>query len=389
MKATLCLGHDSDTRRLHYAASTLLDLMRLDLPLETKNDATSSNSGLVLPGGLLVSEEKLQAVFDVLTLQHEARTGRLDGRGMLDDQAITWDVSRPWIDAEAQALVRQLTATGLPLTPRSRRFKVVITHDIDRTFLLEPTSIASAVMRMVGLRRSHCVRLWTVLSPGILLATIQRLLEFEVAHQIGAYYFMLSGPYSMRRYGSRCDIRWRYSRMIAEMVSRAGMTIGLHGSYYARDENSYRQEKERLKEVLGQAITSHRNHYLRFDPLRMWGQLEQAGIAYDFSVGFNNRFGFRSGCASLYRTFDLASNRTTTVQSVPLLYMDNVLFQSNPKRMLCQLRAALQEVQKVNGCVSLLFHPDCFLIDETFWEFFEELVEMCEELGADLSGKLP
>ncbi len=83
------------------------------------------------------------------------------------------------------------------------------------------------------------------------------------------------------------------------------MTVGLHGSYYAREQDSYRAEKERLEQVLGTAVTTHRNHYLRFDPMRMWSQLEAAGIRHDFSVGFNYRLGFRAGCARAYRGFDL------------------------------------------------------------------------------------
>ena len=73
------------------------------------------------------------------------------------------------------------------------------------------------------------------------------------------------------------------------------------------DRNGYASEKQRIEEQLGAAVTCHRNHYLRFDPRDMWGQLEAAGIRYDFSVGFNYRMGFRGGCGRAYRTFDLAT----------------------------------------------------------------------------------
>jgi hypothetical protein len=227
------------------------------------------------------------------------------------------------------------------------------------------------------------------LSPGALVRNVERLLEFESAQGIGAYYFMMSGPYELRRYSSRCDIRWSCSRRFAERIRQAGMTIGLHGSYYARERNTYREEKKRLEEVVGAAVTTHRNHYLRFDTTRVGSQLEEAGIRYDFSVGYASRMGFRAGTAKPYPVFDLLHHRPSTVISVPMLYMDAALEASARAEGLAQFREALQHVKAVNGCVSVLFHPERLLIDRGLWSFFREMIAVCNELGADLSGKVP
>jgi len=46
-------------------------------------------------------------------------------------------------------------------------------------------------------------------------------------------------------------------------------------------------------------------------------------------------------------------------------------------------------VKAVQGCVCLVFHPETFLIDSRAWPLFQNIVQMCRDIGADLSGKLP
>jgi hypothetical protein len=143
-----------------------------------------------------------------------------------------------------------------------------------------------------------------------------------------------------------------------------------------------------LEQVLGRSVVHHRNHYLRFDSTRICSQLEAAGIQYDFSVGFSQRLGFRAGCAHAYRGFDVLQSRPSGLVFVPLLFMDGLLFLGDRAEVLRRLRSALEAAKQVSGCVSLLFHPELFLVEGGFSDFFEEVLSLCGELGADLSGRL-
>ncbi len=49
--------------------------------------------------------------------------------------------------------------------------------------------------------------------------------------------------------------------------------------------------------------------------------------------------------------------------AVPLLFMDGILFDGDRQDILRRLRLALEEAQRVGGCVSLLFHPGLFVMD--------------------------
>jgi len=375
--------------QLRFAARVLLDFLgpRLANPgAETKIDELIQPVSLQEPR---INENELLEVFASVSLQRELTTKRTDYLGRFDEAAITWDVARPWVDLRAQEIGPPLVDRGSTNPECGSRFSVLITHDIDRTTTLEPLSVLNSLANALRLRAGNWWPLTTALSPRALIRTIERLLDFEVSQQIGALYFMMAGPYRFGRYSPRTDVRWRSARAVARLVQEARMTIGLHGSFSAKDGNSYREEKDRLQQTLACAVTTHRNHYLRFDPTRLYSQLERAGIQFDLSVGFINRIGFRAGCARCHRAFDLQNGRPSNVFSVPQLFMDTILQNRTPEQILLELHGALSHVRAVQGCVCLVFHPETFLIDSRAWPLFQNIVHMCRDLGADLSGRLP
>jgi hypothetical protein len=388
MQAVLQLVDPAQRQRRIYAAQLLLDAMGLGIPLQCAAATDPQSAGLHFGDDVTVADTELEDIFASVTLQREMVVGRYDCMGMFDEQAVSWDVWRPWIDLRAKELRALVNRRdSLKIRP-NQQFRVIISHDMDHTSLLEPTTLIRSCLHMFGLF-PDAIPIEAAVSSRTWLKNYERLLDYERKHGIGAYYFMLSGPYGMRRYSSRSDIRWSSSRKLLQLIVQAGMTVGLHGSYYAREQGSYRAERERLEQVLGTAVTTHRNHYLRFDPVRMWSDLEAAGICYDFSVGFNWRLGFRAGCAKAYRGFNFLRDQAPNVIAIPLLFMDGILLCGNRQQTLHRLRMALEEAKRVDGCISLLFHPELFLADPTYFRIFEDILAACQELGADMSGRLP
>jgi hypothetical protein len=371
-------------RRSH-AADLLLDRVAV-LGAAGQGPVPSSfpAGGLSTGAHSLVSQAELDAIFDSASLVRELQTGWKEALGRFDERALAWDISVPWIDRRAQALVQRAGKAGAP-----GGFRVIMTHDVDRTTGFEPTALLNSFLKAGGLRRSACLGLRDTCSPRALVRNVERLLEYEQAHGVGACYFMMAGPYGRGRYATRTDIRWRASREIVRLVQQAGMSIGLHGSFYARERNTYAEEKQRVEQVLGCALRAHRNHYLRFDPERLPAQMEAAGLEYDFSMGFRTRVGFRTGCAHVHRAYDLLNHRTSSLRLVPLVFMDTVLCDGEPAARLAELHSVLQQTREVGGCVSLLFHPETLIEQRDGWTWFERTVGMCAELGADLSGVLP
>lgn len=373
--------------RRTFASGVLLDCWARNgwSPAESAG-ARLGPDGLVPAGAPPISLEELDAIFASASLARELRTGRKDGLGRFDETALAWDVAAPWIDRRAREIARSLPVS-IGGREAARKFQVIVTHDLDRTTGFEPTALLNALLKAGGLRRSACLGLRAAFSPGALLRNVARLLDVERAHGVGAIYFMMAGPYGWGRCATRTDIRWSVSRQIAQLVRQAGMTVGLHGSFQASERGLHAEEKDRIEQVIQSPVRTHRSHYLRFDSLRLPAQLEAAGIQGDFSVGFSQRLGFRGGYAGACRTYDLVQERPTAVVSVPLLFMDTLLLGRDPAEILPDLRKALEATREVNGCVSVLFHPELFLMDARFFTLFESVLRLCREWGADLSGQ--
>ena len=379
----LHLGPDGRPAERRFAVELLAGPALASAEMDCMEAGNDQWQGLTIAGTRAVSCYELDDIFAAVTLRREIETRQLDRHGRFDESQISWDISRPWVDLRAVELLGH-AGSATPRSSAGPRFRVVITHDVDRTTGLEPMMLVKSVVGQLRLKPA-----WTpkpgVLQPKRWLQNLARLLEFEQDNGIGALYFLLSGPYGLRRYSSRYGIRWSQSREVVRLILEAGMRVGLHGSYYARDRNSYGDELRRLEDVVGMTVTCHRNHYLRFDPRSAWHQLENAGISHDFSIGFNYRVGFRTGCASAHSTFDLSQGRKSSVVSVPLLFMDNVTAVGSSTHALAELERALEDVRRVSGCVALLFHPENFLGDEKSFAFFRQVVRKCKDMGADLS----
>lgn len=267
--------------------------------------------------------------------------------------------------------------------PTERAFRVIFSHDVDHTSYLEPTQLVKTFLHFpkAGWRKTRddlrC-------APRVMRETVERMLAFELENNIRSIYFFLSGPYGPGRYGSRADIRWTSARGIVQSVLDAGMEPGLHGSYAARDRNSYRSEKLRMEEVSSTLIRHHRNHYLRHDPRRLAGQMKEAGLSYDHSIGFVNGFGFRTGTAVPYPLYDHVNQTVSDIIEVPMMLMDGSWYQGMSDKLYQELQDILSEVKQARGCVGINLHPEALVPGSNVWDLFKALVEICKDLGADM-----
>ncbi len=344
----------------------------------------SSGEVLVLvPGGKSILGRDLCRVADALTLAQERGVPGDPGcqGGAFPDGS---SASTPWVDYlgdEWRALC------GAPPYQRAGGgFEIIITHDLDHTTSLEPTAIAGSLLRWSGVRAGFAIPLWDALKPGHLRRAIESILHFEQDQGVRAIYFMLSGPYGLGRYSSRTSCTWRSARAIARLVVGAGMEIGLHGSYGAGERSGYRDERRRLEDQVERSVVHHRNHYLRFDALRVFSQLEDAGILWDHTFGFPARVGFRAGTARPYPGFDLLNKRPSTASVIPMVMMDTAIADRNATDALALVRRTLEEVRRARGCVSVNFHPERLAASRTAMDVFRETVFMARELGADITS---
>jgi peptidoglycan/xylan/chitin deacetylase (PgdA/CDA1 family) len=155
----------------------------------------------------------------------------------------------------------------------------------------------------------------------------------------------------------------------------AGCEVGLHGIDAWLDSSSGRAELEEIRRVTGNSQTGVRMHWLYYDQHRSPLALEEAGAAYDSTVGYNGAVGYRAGTTQVYKPLDAAQ-----ILELPLHVMDTALFYPNhlalsPVQAKELLDPVLDNAVHFGGTITINWH-DRSVAPERLWvTTYRELIE--------------
>jgi hypothetical protein len=177
------------------------------------------------------------------------------------------------------------------------------------------------------------------------------------------------------RYGAR-DIADAIRKLNA-----AGCEIGLHGIDAWFDSSKGRQELQEILKITGGSSAGVRMHWLYYDQ-RSPLALENAGAAYDSTMGYNGTVGYRAGTTQVYKPLGV-----TRLLELPLHVMDTALFYPNhlalaPRQAKALLGPMLEKVVRFGGALTINWH-DRSLAPERLWgEFYRDLLDELQSRGA-------
>lgn len=162
--------------------------------------------------------------------------------------------------------------------------------------------------------------------------------------------------------------------------STQGFTFGLHPSFADwKDAASLKEACAAFKGALGMAPACIRQHWLRFSLKDTWWAQSDAGFTLDYTLGFNDRTGFRAGAALVYRPWDFTRVKAHTIQVCPTIAMDShfYAYQSlSPEERKKAMAGLVNEVRAVHGEAAILWHPHSFAPDYNWKEGFEDLLNL-------------
>jgi|SRR5438876_3150989 len=235
----------------------------------------------------------------------------------------------------------------IPPVPAGHRFIVCLTHDIDfagiRRHRLDHTmwgflyrSTVGAVSNLLRGRLSvrELLRSWSAAAslPLVYLGWAKDFWEpfgwyLRIEKNIPATYFVIPfkrrpgdkvvAPHASRR-GAAYDVsdlaHWPTALL------EEGCEVGVHGIDAWHSAEKGREELEKIAAVTGESRIGIRMHWLLREE-NTFRVLEEAGYAYDSTVGYNDTVGYRSGTTQVFRP---AGART--LLELPLHIQDGALF---------------------------------------------------------------
>jgi hypothetical protein len=284
-------------------------------------------------------------------------------------------LTRPLANEYMEVLWTAMERLWPRLERRRRMFKECPSHDVDW-----PVHAAVSVPKMAKAAIGDLVRRRDL---GLALARLRAMharrrddpaadpyntfdLIMDLSERSGlrsAFYFMagvtnpgFDGTYSL-------DDPW--IGQLIQHIHERGHEVGLHPSYETfRDPGAICAERDKLMRVcerLGveQAEWGGRQHFLRWENPTTWRGWEQAGLAYDSSLGFSHDPGFRCGVCFEYPVFDLLARRRLRLRERPLVVMEMSLVD----RPVTSEQAALETIGRLRercrmfgGDFTLLWH---------------------------------
>lgn len=103
---------------------------------------------------------------------------------------------------------------------------------------------------------------------------------------------------------------------------------GIHPSYRSAGRTkTLRMETERYRTITGHPPVRARQHWLLLRMPETYREYQEAGIGYDYTMGFSDEPGFRAGIARPYPYYDLMTEKITGLTVVPFQVMDGTLRQ--------------------------------------------------------------
>lgn len=168
------------------------------------------------------------------------------------------------------------------------------------------------------------------------------------------------------------------------IMSKPDWNSSWHPSYKAMT-SLYHGDGVEFKEEMSEfplCGTEVRAHYLRSDA-RVWAKLVEMGVTDDYSLGYANYPGFRSGLCRQYPAFDLKQDKVLQLTIHPVTVMDSSLksyMGLSPEEGVDLVKKLNEEVRAVEGQMITLFH-NTSVSDYREWKGWKkayvDIVELC------------
>ena len=157
------------------------------------------------------------------------------------------------------------------------------------------------------------------------------------------------------RFGARSGLN--AVRKLFERVP-AGWEIGIHYNYDTfHQPKKFALQKAEIEALIGEAVTSGRAHYLRFDPKKSPAFVAERGIRLDESIGWPGLNGYKAGIAAPFRPLNQVDKQLEVLE-LPLVFMDANLVEGEDGYL--SFKSLFEHLEKIGGVISVLFHPGTF-----------------------------
>ncbi len=240
---------------------------------------------------------------------------------------------------------------------------IYFTHDIDWLSPSHPYSIIKAVThadKWIGLKQ--------ISNKNLFLREIEVLLSTDIKHQINPVW-LIGAPKSgsFTRYGLRYHIGDTNYMKCLSLLLEAGVETGLHSI----NSGSFTEQVTTLSSLLQKPVRYHRSHFLKFSTNELTENLIKHQVKVDFSFGH----------ARSITLPELPVSADQGIRFIPTVLFDNIFFFEQPADIFSMLKKVLAQSAKLKQDISILFHPENFVLKPALHQHYAEVIRICKNEG--------
>ena len=287
------------------------------------------------------------SAFFMLTRYEELATPQRDGTERFPGRACLAGKSgflhRPVIDEYLTLLWYQMRALWPGLRRTRPGYALRLSHDLDWSYAAFGGSVGTCLQRLAGdvlVRRSVSLgrrRVRSLLATGREAYdldpdnTFEFIMDTDERAGHPSVFFLSAGRTGPEGTPGASLLDQPRIRLVMRRCRERGHELGLSPSEGTfRDATALGVELGNLlrateAEGIRQPAWGGRQHGLRWDAGTTWRSYEQAGLAYDSSLGYPDRAGFRCGTCHPFQSYDLLERHPLRLVERPLIAADTSL----------------------------------------------------------------
>lgn len=240
-----------------------------------------------------------------------------------------------------------------------REFQIIPTADIDQCFRFKGKPIYKILGGAIKNPKTIVSRFLSLFSKTDSFTpseTVQSILSQNPNSKI--FWLCNRNQSKLNKQTKRSNVEFQDEILRSVKYSQ----IGIHPSYQLSKEiEIYNEEKNWLANISQHKISNSRQHYIHLTLPKTYQILEKMNIENDWSMGFNDNIGYRTGTSLPYLWFDISTNEKTNLIINPFVAMDvsfkNYLktssFQANQLGNLFK-----QSIKQYKGNFCFIFHNE-------------------------------
>jgi hypothetical protein len=301
-----------------------------------------------------------------------------------DDATLSPELIAAYLQSEEEKNFTKLAPYTLPLHTDS--FQIHITHDIDWINPLHPYSMLNYVRSLVSKHPWFTPK--QLFNKQVLIENIAQLLQLEKELAVRSLFCIGANANStFNRYAIRYKTSTLIYKPLLKLIKENNQSIGLHSGYQSVERKNIMVEKNSLEHFTNKPVLAHRSHYLQHNEL-LYEQLDAAEITYDLGNGRIREVGLINGFPGKIKPINTKTGGVYNCTTIPLFLTDNVFFVKPYYEVLKEFKRTLQQLKNYRGSGCILFHPENMLLKPQLWNYFEEIIHICKQEGANLQQPL-